>query len=634
MNETSQAIEQPAESLDTILHQLYEDASAEEEAQSAVTGVVARPQSPQLAAYMPVDGARSMDSASFNGGNASLRAMQITQNSESPSATTERFAHSSNVSSITPARGHSEETRSGRRGAGVQEQREYLGMLHERLAEINESLTRTGSETQARDLLRHGRRISEVTASIASQANGLRSLEGQLRDLDRRLNQINRSMNSAARDRRRDFNRRMEELQRNSPVLTASSISPRLDEARQRLAEARTAREDAATELEASESEVQACREEVRQLQREQRTIENYTRLFGTREEMERQGADYESPIGRMFNRAWERYRSAEEVRRDERTLREVLEGEDRVVDNAEARWYTQIPDPDMEQITIANILDHQAGDEADGVPELGLLDESGNHLTSLRDWRRGMDPAPASGPSRREMLVAGIESLISTDSGAAAAEAPTPRSHPPLGTRAGSNVSAWRPDIDLLNARQRHLLEVARQADPRLRTVLPAGTTNPPLPPATASVSTITAASAPVAVAIPANLAANFNRVGDVVDAAVARIPNRFPFGSTGSVNRPFGRGPPVSLDIPNSSRPPPLEDHHLMVKMECKVCYSQLADTAVLPCGHCVMCRWCAEVAVPVMEGDESGTRLRGAGVNCPVCRAKVRRRVRIML
>ncbi|KAF2086440.1 hypothetical protein K490DRAFT_44215 [Saccharata proteae CBS 121410] len=50
---------------------------------------------------------------------------------------------------------------------------------------------------------------------------------------------------------------------------------------------------------------------------RERYMTEDYARVFGTREEMESQGEDYYSPISGMFNRAWDRYRRAEEQRRN-----------------------------------------------------------------------------------------------------------------------------------------------------------------------------------------------------------------------------------------------------------------------------------------------------------------------------
>ncbi|KAK1023108.1 hypothetical protein LTS16_025174 [Friedmanniomyces endolithicus] len=118
---------------------------------------------------------------------------------------------------------------------------------------------------------------------------------------------------------------------------TAANMQARVDEARQHLDEARRNREQAVSELDVAEQDFRTSQQSVQQLQREQRTTENYIRLFGTREEMLAQGDQYESPIGGMFSRAYQRFHAAEEVRRDERTLRRVLEDEARAGGEEEA---------------------------------------------------------------------------------------------------------------------------------------------------------------------------------------------------------------------------------------------------------------------------------------------------------
>lgn len=40
------------------------------------------------------------------------------------------------------------------------------------------------------------------------------------------------------------------------------------------------------------------------------------------------------------------------------------------------------------------------------------------------------------------------------------------------------------------------------------------------------------------------------------------------------------------------DDGRPAPKSDEEMTLMMECKVCYSQIADIAVIPCGHLVMC------------------------------------------
>ncbi|GAB7364293.1 hypothetical protein MBLNU230_g4838t1 [Neophaeotheca triangularis] len=109
---------------------------------------------------------------------------------------------------------------------------------------------------------------------------------------------------------------------------TLADLQVRVDAARQHADEAQRNRDQAASELDLAEQERRTSRHQLQQLQREQRTAENYMRLFGSREDMAAAGDAYESPIGGMFSRAEERYRTAEEVRREQRTLRQVLDDE------------------------------------------------------------------------------------------------------------------------------------------------------------------------------------------------------------------------------------------------------------------------------------------------------------------
>lgn len=81
----------------------------------------------------------------------------------------------------------------------------------------------------------------------------------------------------------------------------------------------------------------------------------------------------------------------------------------------------------------------------------------------------------------------------------------------------------------------------------------------------------------------------------------------------------------PPQTLDQPD--RPPPLTDTQMIKKLDCQVCYSQLSDVAVLPCGHMVMCQWCADIVVPVRHGH-----IPARPSKCPMCRKTVKQRFKI--
>ncbi|KAH7125521.1 hypothetical protein B0J11DRAFT_308344 [Dendryphion nanum] len=83
----------------------------------------------------------------------------------------------------------------------------------------------------------------------------------------------------------------------------------------------------------------------------------------------------------------------------------------------------------------------------------------------------------------------------------------------------------------------------------------------------------------------------------------------------------------PQRSLDMDKQDRPPPMEDEEMTKKLACSICYSQLADTALLPCGHMIMCQWCADLHIPVKH---SHIPIRPS--NCPKCRKQVKQRFRI--
>ena len=82
----------------------------------------------------------------------------------------------------------------------------------------------------------------------------------------------------------------------------------------------------------------------------------------------------------------------------------------------------------------------------------------------------------------------------------------------------------------------------------------------------------------------------------------------------------------PLVSLDS-QPDRPEPKTDAEMTKVLACQVCYQQLADVAVLPCGHMVMCQWCADVVVPVKHGH-----IPVRPTKCPMCRKQVKQRFKI--
>ncbi|SMR49030.1 unnamed protein product [Zymoseptoria tritici ST99CH_1A5] len=238
-----------------------------------------------------------------------------------------------------------EERPARRSGASPTEQQDSAAHMQPQNNNVHaQSMVAAGSrnrEYQARRVAALRRELHRMRSGIERVVSGLRDLgEGvpdhteashQLSDLGRTLDSIAGVPSHEEAQRAIDS---VNTLASNIPMTqndrTLTSIQSRVDEARQHVEEARRSRDQAAGELDLAEQELRHSQSRLRQVQNEQRTTENYMRTFGTREEVVAQGENYESPIGGMFDRAIERFRAAEEVRREERTLRQVLTDEAR----------------------------------------------------------------------------------------------------------------------------------------------------------------------------------------------------------------------------------------------------------------------------------------------------------------
>jgi antibiotic biosynthesis monooxygenase (ABM) superfamily enzyme len=81
--------------------------------------------------------------------------------------------------------------------------------------------------------------------------------------------------------------------------------------------------------------------------------------------------------------------------------------------------------------------------------------------------------------------------------------------------------------------------------------------------------------------------------------------------------------------LDNQNDGRPEPKEAEEMTVILECKVCLSQIVDTVLIPCGHAVLCRWCANQHMPSSRADHTRPK---KPATCPMCRKPVKQKVSI--
>lgn len=374
-----------------------------------------------------------------------------------------------------------------------------------------------------------------------------------------------------------------------------TSVQQRYDEAQRQLQQSQRYRDQTLREfstaqanLEASEVDLAEHREQVSQLRREQRTAENYTRIFGTREDMERQGAEWESPIGGMFTRAWERFRVAEEVRREERVLRDVLEDELRIG----AQLSAQIPD---ETPAAANTT-HE--------------DQLNEYYTMLRqqNWTQ--------------------PSLSETDHG----NFPTNMLNalPSRDVRASDPIAS--PDVseDLQVSHTESETALTAQTDPPPRTTtLERLLRNTAEPQRSAIIARMTENGTAQALEESSAAQPTVNLWRRLVESHSGLRPS-FDYEEDSDMDSEDDKDlGDQGLDAPDSGRPEPKDDEEMTVKLDCKICYTQVADTAILPCGHLVMCSFCSDQHSPVMEHDRTRPR---RPANCPVCRKRVKQKVRI--
>ncbi|KAF1990942.1 hypothetical protein K402DRAFT_346730 [Aulographum hederae CBS 113979] len=338
-----------------------------------------------------------------------------------------------------------------------------------------------------------------------------------------------------------------------------SDIERRLEEARSQLEAAQREREEAAMSLENAESTVQARRERFRRLEREQRRQQTFARIFGTREEIEQQGEAYESPIGGMFSRAFDRYRRAEEAR--------------------------------MNPPTAADDDDNNSMSQDTAIAELW------SNMDPL-----GSSALPRSGPNGDSIVPYRLPS-----------------------THDYADEAAWMNQLtENSTAMRRQLVYLRHNAEYHLgRTArwreLTQGDSVPYADPSAVDGG-------------PMSLIERERRVRDVIAQGRTRVEaaQRMLQSMDSLHHRPAERIPQrqYGLDI-DDDRPEPKTDEEMTVVMCCQICYTQLADSAVLPCGHLAMCVYCADQVVPVREDDK--TRVRGH-CKCPVCRKTVKKRVRV--
>ncbi|MCJ1244689.1 hypothetical protein MMC30_001888 [Trapelia coarctata] len=367
--------------------------------------------------------------------------------------------------------------------------------------------------------------------------------------------------------------------------------------------------------------------------------------IFGSREEIERQGNTYESPIGHMFNQYGNRYQAAEAQRRQEITTHERYP-------DVMARYVeqsTQIStDTPSEHVRTVEDIRQELQRESEVSHPSGSRQAREQQYSRRQPYhpRGAQQTAPTQTPQPHTATTYQTPYLSAylRNNGA--------------GSSHGQTLAALREHLTAVEttalSERSQARRAAVQREARTRTEagqhnpfdLPPGpysrrTQHPPAPadlPTDVTAMIIRQQESVATANFPGRAAAMERRLrlrreeypglygSDEDDLSRSDIDRYIAMGVTRSRPEPE---PPKSLDK-DDGRPAPLDDEDMVVKMECKICFAQIATIALLPCGHCVMCKWCADEAVPSHKLDVTAPASRKA--TCPVCRKRVKQKATI--
>ncbi|KAF2819381.1 hypothetical protein CC86DRAFT_460505 [Ophiobolus disseminans] len=382
------------------------------------------------------------------------------------------------------------------------------------------------------------------------------------------------------------------------------------------------------------------------------RARERFARTFGTREEIQHE--DYESPLSTMYNRAYDRYRQAEERRATDTTSpppfdglsaqerREIeeqllwgvmrdsatthgLETEDNVWSYAPRRPQAETSDSVIREETARSLIDRQIFEGNPTEPNNPAFYASGSESTAAdllqtreilvrqlaREHPSFVNPTPpsrtpGSSRSRRFPVSPSSTSFTSRTGRSRSPLQPLPNLEPPH-TRSQDRADASERPQRQLNP----FWDTEREWERRLQ-----GQASSSARPSSAAASGSTMSPIQTSISQITSELQRLRLASEAITSARHSMHSRFTHTER----------PTHTLDN-QPDRPEPLSDEDMTKTLACQVCYQQLADVALLPCGHMVMCQWCADVVVPVKHGH-----LPIRPCKCPMCRKVVKQRYRI--
>ena len=348
---------------------------------------------------------------------------------------------------------------------------------------------------------------------------------------------------------------------------------------RRHLTSATSNQEQAQASLRHAINHRELCERDLSNTERSQRRA---ALVYGSREEIESQGHNYESPISGMFNTWHRRYNAAEEQRRQDRILPEILAAEDRFIESTTAEpspvshervRTVEEGRPEVPRDNIRHLI--ESASHTSQPSELPPLSSqgTGGGIVQSDAYMHSLNPhlwAHEVTPSIRERL----HTPASTVNPVPELGSPSDFSfrRPPLRTQ--SRSAAHVDALNRITEMRRDLTRAQRDRHVRNHTNVEA--------------ELMEIRNATTQSTIGSGARTMFGMIGDFDEYSESDIERIMATGGI-TLGRPKTPEPPKSLDK-DDGRPEPVDEENMMVKMECKICFAQVATVALLPCGKCL--------------------------------------------
>lgn len=357
-----------------------------------------------------------------------------------------------------------------------------------------------------------------------------------------------------------------------------------------------------------------------------QRARERFARVFGTQEDIQQD--DYQSPLSLLYNRAENRYHQAEERRATNTTAPPPLDG-------LSARERREIEEQLLWGVMRESALEGGAEDNVWSYAPRRLQPSEGTRSVrsqAMRDYRmrqaqgyNRLPVRPSTGAGHDRDLTS-APSSSSTPATSGPSQSGIPATSSPILTTAAETSPAGMAMLLRHQARYEAMLAERmaefERAQPEVGSTAftPGPTSDSAGPNTEASGDDANGSGMSQIQTSIQQITSELHRLrlaSEAITSARHSMHSHF---------QPPPERPPQTLDN-QPGRPDAMSEEEMTKKLECQVCYQQLADVALLPCGHMVMCQWCADVVIPVKH---SHLPIRPS--KCPMCRKAVKQRFRI--